>query len=274
VRGDRRTEDRLKFHYEVEKRLADKLRRATSSEERVKLYPEVYNELFRRIPDHEQLQMKGDRKATEKEKARQFGILRWFIKPTDVYCEIGVGDCTLAVEVAKHVVKVYAIDVSENITSNSSFPTNLTLVLSDGISIPVREGTVNVAYSNQLMEHLHPEDAEKQISEIYRALSNDAKYICITPNRLSGPHDISRYFDRTATGLHLKEYTNGDLIRLFRRCGFRRMGIIVSWHAFVVPWLLPLWPFTSLEKILELLPPRIRRSVAIPIGAAKFVAIK
>ena len=274
MRGDRRTDDRIRFHYELEKTLSDKLRRAVSSEERVKLYPQVYDELFRALPDHEQLQMKGDRKATEKEVARQLGILRRFIKPTDLYCEIGAGDCALAAEVAKHVAKVYAIDVSQNITSASSFPANLTLVFSDGISIPVREGSVNIAYSNQLMEHLHPEDAERQIGEIHRALSNNAKYICITPNRLSGPHDISRYFDATATGLHLREYTNGDLIKLFRRCGFRQMAIIVSWHAFVVPWLLPVWPFAVLEKVLKLFPPRLRRLMATPMGAAKFVAIK
>ena len=229
---------------------------------------------LKKVLDHEQLQTKGDIKALERETVRQFGVIKRFIKPGDVYCEIGAGDCALAVEVAHHVAEVYAIDVSENITRNAGFPANVTLMLSDGVFIPVPNDKVTIAYSNQLMEHLHPDDAEKQVGEVYRMLLEGAKYICITPNRLSGPHDISRYYDITATGLHLKEYTINELERLFRRCGFRRVGVIVSWQSFVVPWILPLWPFTFLERFLELLPPRARRYAAVPIGAAKFVAIK
>lgn len=273
MQGDQRTIERLRSHYEIEKQLASRLREAPPKD-RLKLYSEVYNDLYRQIPDHEQLQMKANSEATERETARQFGVLRRFIKPSDVYCEIGVGDCALAIEVARHVTKVYAIDVSETITHNPKFPPNLELVLSDGISIPVPADAVDVVYSNQLMEHLHPDDAEQQINAIYRALKPGGRYVCITPNRLSGPHDISRHFDRPATGLHLKEYTNLELQTLFKRCGFRRMGIIVSWQSFVVPSILPVWPFTALERGLSLLPDNLQQRVAVPIGAAKFVAMK
>jgi ubiquinone/menaquinone biosynthesis C-methylase UbiE len=273
MHGDQRTMERIRSHYEIEKRLAKRLRDAPAGD-RLKLYPEVYDDLFRQLPDHEQLQMKGNVQASERETARQFGVIRRCIKPSDVYCEIGVGDCALAMKVASHVDKVYAIDVSEAITQNATFPSNLELVLSDGISIPVPAGTADIVYSNQLMEHLHPDDAEQQIASVYQALKPGGKYICITPNRLSGPHDISRYFDRAATGLHLKEYTNQELRALFKRSGFRSMRILVSWHKLVVPMLLPVWPFTTLEWLLGLLPGGVRRRVAVPIGAAKFVAIK
>jgi hypothetical protein len=64
-----------------------------------------------------------------------------------------------------------------------------------------------VAYSYQLMEHLHPGDALEQLVNIYQALKRDSVYCCVTPNRISGPHDISVYFDTVAQGLHLKEYS-------------------------------------------------------------------
>ena len=54
---------------------------------------------------------------------------------------------------------VYAVEVSEEITGNLAFPRNVRLLLSDGTSIPVPDASVAVAYSNQLMEHLHPDDA-------------------------------------------------------------------------------------------------------------------
>lgn len=61
------------------------------------------------------------------------------------------------------------------------------------------------------MEHLHPDDAYEQLQEIYNALIPGGIYICITPNRLSGPHDVSQYFDSIATGFHPKEYTTVEM---------------------------------------------------------------
>jgi predicted SAM-dependent methyltransferase len=103
-------------------------------------------------------------------------------------------------------------------------------VLSDGVSVPVPPGSVNVAYSYQLMEHLHPEDAFEQLENIYAALAPGGLYICITPNRLSGPHDISYYFDNEATGFHLKEYTTWELSRLFKRAGFSQTSAYVGFR--------------------------------------------
>ena len=80
------------------------------------------------------------------------------------------------------------------------------VVLSDGVSVEVPAASVTLAYSNQLMEHLHPDDALVQLRNIVRALAPGGLYVR-HPNRLTGPHDISMYFDRVATGFHLKEYT-------------------------------------------------------------------
>jgi Methyltransferase domain len=90
----------------------------------------------------------------------------------------------------------------------------------------VPAGTVNVAYSNQLMEHLHPDDAMLQLRHLYDALAKNGICICTTPNRLTGPHDISGGFDRTPTGFHLKEYTASELARTFRQTGFSKTEII------------------------------------------------
>jgi hypothetical protein len=85
-------------------------------------------------------------------------------------------------------------------------------------------------------------------------------YICITPNRLSEPHDVSRDFDVIATGFHLKEYTVLELSNLFRKVGFSQIRAYVG---FKVKYLsLPVFPLAICEKLLEKLPFTLRRTIA------------
>ena len=248
-----RTAAQIREHYEIEKQIAERLRGSTR-EERKNLYSQAYDELFRRLPHHPMLvdySPADKRRQLEKDVRR----LRAFIEPETVYLEIGPGDCALAFEIAKQVKKVYAIDVSEEITKGVSAPENFELILSDGTSIPVAPESVDVAFSNQLMEHLHPDDSVRQLENVYRALKPGGTYFCITPNRLSGPHDISRNFDATASGLHLKEYTVTELDALFRRVGFTKTRVFTD----VSNIFLPVAPYKIAEKMLAALPHRMRK---------------
>jgi hypothetical protein len=67
------------------------------------------------------------------------------------------------------------------------------------------------------------DDPFEQLQNLHRALVPGGMYLCITPNRLSGPHDVPGVFDHTASGFHLKEYTVGELARIFRRVGLRKV---------------------------------------------------
>ena len=201
-----RTAADLREHYEVERELAARLREA-SPRERAALYTSTYDELFRRLPNHPQLVRKHDPSVTRSGVDLQMVILRRYLGGDSVFLEMGPGDCSLTREAARHARHCYGIDVSTEITRKDDWPANLELIISDGTSVPVPEGSVDVAYSNQLMEHLHPDDAKEQLTNLHRALRTGGRYICRTPNRLSGPHDISAYFDEVATGFPLREYT-------------------------------------------------------------------
>lgn len=218
--GENRTIDQLYEHYVVEKELASRLKNATGSE-RGGLYTAVYEELYRRIPHHPQLRNKTSADEQAKRIARQLSSLDPWLKPDTVFLEIGAGDCALSFAVAKRVSKAYGLDVSPAVTYNATQPANFELVISDGTNVPIPAGTVTLAFSNQLMEHLHPDDALQQLQNIYDALAPGGAYICLTPNKLTGPHDISRYFEPVASGFHLKEYTCGELTTLFKRVGFK-----------------------------------------------------
>jgi SAM-dependent methyltransferase len=152
--------------------------------------------------------------------------------------------------------------VSHEITNGLTCPANFRLVISDGVSVPAPAGSVDVAYSNQLLEHVHPDDVEQQLRNVYAALRPGGVYICRTPNALSGPHDISAFFEDVACGFHLKEYTFGELRRLFGRVGFRRLRAIVGGRGVNLPLATPLAPLVALETLLAAAPRRLGRRLA------------
>jgi SAM-dependent methyltransferase len=193
------------------------------------------------------------------------------VRPETTLLEIGPGDCALSIALAAQLRQVYGLDVSEEITRRLSLPSNFQLILSDGTSVPLPPDSVDVAYSNQLMEHLHPDDALEQLEGIWRALRPGGVYICLTPNRLSGPHDISEHFDSVATGFHLKEYTIGELSQLFRKVGFRKVQTLLGRRGVCVP--APVAPVVAGEALLGLLPARPRRALGRTFGRA-FLGIR
>lgn len=258
-------------HYRIEKELAARLRAAPASE-RGRLYGEVYDELFRRVPNHPQLTRKvssAETRAYVNEQLRMIGDL---LPAGGTFLEVGPGDCSLAFAVAARAGSVTVVDVSEEITRRDDVPVNCTVVLSDGSNVPVPPGSVDLAYSHQLMEHLHPEDAFTQLAALFASLAPGGRYLCITPNRLNGPHDVSRGFDDEAAGFHLKEYTVRELTRLFHEVGFRtlRCRVRLGRRYVDVPPALPI----LLETLLRPLPIRLRRTVADLAPVRAFLNIR
>src|SRR5215813_2443174 len=265
-KNETRTLERIRDHYLIEKELAARLS-AASKEERRHLYSAVYDELFERVPDHPQLSQKLNERLRRAEVRARLKLLQRYLHAETVYLEIGPGDCALAVEAARRVSRVFAVDVSRAIVSGILLLKNLELVISDGSSIPVPAASVNVAYSDQLMEHLHPDDAAEQLRNVYESLAPGGVYICITPNRLSGPHDVSRYFDEVATGFHLREYTVSELAQMFREAGFRNLRVLLGGKGTHIS--VPVSLIGNLERFLESLPAGLGRKLArqLPLRA-------
>jgi SAM-dependent methyltransferase len=260
--GDPRTPEQIREHYEVERELAARLH-AARREDRLGLYTEVYEELYRRIPHHRKLLQKATADAQGALVERQVRWLKPSLGPDSTFLEIGAGDCLVTFEIAKLVKKAIAVEVSETMAGHPDTPDNFELLITDGTSIPVPPNSVSVAYSQQLMEHLHPEDALEQLRNVYAALEPGGRYFCVTPNRTTGPYDISRHFDDHATCLHLKEYTIGELTRIFESVGFREVHLYVGAQG--KPRTMPTWPFALLENLLAPLPRSLRIRLARPI---------
>lgn len=252
--SDRNLAD-LKRHYDVERALGDRLRTLPPAERRA-MYGEIYNELFARVPDHPQLTRKVSPERSLQKTLSEFRLIRKFITPASAFLEIGGGDCAVSLHVAKYVAKVTALDVSDTILKDIAAPPNVRLLVFDGCDVPVEPASIDVAYSNQVIEHLHPEDAALQTASILRALKPGGCYLCGTPNRLNGPHDISMFFDTVATGLHMKEYTYREMDRFFRSLGFERTGACLGFKGrFAV---FPIWCAGLFETALSILPTGLR----------------
>jgi SAM-dependent methyltransferase len=239
--------------------IATQLRTADRAE-RAKLYRELYDSYAEAFP--EALPTGAKHRTIMYELA----FARRFVGPKTIVMELGPGRCEFAAELAKYADTIVGVDVSE-LAAQGSVAANFEFVLTDGIHIPRPDESIDVVISNQLMEHLHPDDAVDQLEEICRVLRPGGRYICMTPNRLSGPHDFSAYFDDLpcpvvdrayqATGLHLKEYINEELIELFRRGGLIPEAIFIGarGHYTAVPANL----MRLIESTMRLLPVTMRK---------------
>lgn len=260
------TVDRVERHYVIERELADRLRHSTP-DERLHLYQDVYDLLFQQVPDHPLVT--PDIEERERVVATQTAFLSQLMPAGGVFMEVGSGDGRLSIAMASHAGTVHAVDVSTEISKCAIFPANCRFVLSTGCRIPVEPNSVHLAFSDQLMEHLHPDDAVVQLREIYAALAPQGIYLAFTPNRLSGPHDVSKFFDDDARGFHLKEYTTWELRQLLQTVGFRKVYVPMQIRGRAR--LVPSGPVAAIERAIGWTPRRVRRSLTLHRPMKRFL---
>jgi SAM-dependent methyltransferase len=257
-----RTPERLRRHYEVEKALADRLRRTASREERAKLYESMYDTLFAAVPDHPRLTAVHDRARIERVNRARLAIVRPYLRRETRALDIGAGDCTFSFELARRVKHVTAVDISEGSAALAGAPQNFQLFLYDGFHLPLAPGSIDLAFSDQLIEHLHVDDVEWHFRMIAEALVPHGWYVFRTPHRFTGPHDVSMYFTNgDPEGFHMKEWTYGELRDVLRRSGYGRLTAV--WCAKGIAVRVPLWIMTAKESLARPLPRALRRKVSV-----------
>jgi SAM-dependent methyltransferase len=253
-----RSEEELRRQFQVERELAQRLLSAPR-EARRSLYSAVYDEFLQRVPQQPLAQQKADPAAQGHLVALQAQLLEPFLTPTTTFLEVGSGDSCLAVSLAARVREVIAVEASEAMAQGLQPPENFRLVVADAPPYGIPAASVDLAFSCHFIEHVHPEDALEHAAEVHRLLVPGGHYVVVTPNRLLGPHDISKYFARRAQGLHLKEYTHTDLAVLLRRAGFQRVEVLKGIGQ--PPVRVPLAQYRLAEATTGALPAGVRHRV-------------
>jgi SAM-dependent methyltransferase len=267
-----RSPESIRRHYEVEKSLADRLRHSASREERARIYQTMYDELFAAVPDHPRLTRVHDAALVASLNRSRLRILGRDLRADARVLDIGAGDGTFAKELASRARAVYALDISEGSVAVETLPDNVTIVLYDGFAIPFTPGSLDLAFSDQLVEHLHLDDQHLHFQNIAMALAPGGAYIIRTPHRFSGPHDVSTYYTNgDAQGFPMKEWTYHELQRELLSAGFSRVEAVWAPRSCAVR--VPVDVMTSIETLLKPLPVSIRRTVSrIPFPSLTIAA--
>lgn len=269
---DRRTPERLRHHYEVEREIADRLKASPDPVARARILATMYDELFERVPDHPRLTVQRNPRAERRRVERLLAILRPHLRPTTEYVEFGAGACALAFAVAPHVQRVRVVEIADQIPTSVARPGNFELVLYDGFTLELAEYSADVVFSEQFVEHLHPDDAARHFSVVYRLLRPGGRYLLRTPERWTGPHDISRGFSETPQGFHLREWSYADLVRIARDTGYRTQHAYWTGRGRCLQW--PLGTALAVEQIVAHMPLAMRRTLGhklVPMVALALV---
>lgn len=249
-----RSIEQLRQQYDVERELARRLLEASNTRG---MYSAAYDELLRRVPHHPAVAQKSDAATQAAVVALQLRLLEPFLAGRPRYLEVGSGDCALAIELSGRLPRVIAIEAGSEILSGVDGAGNVQIVVSDTPPYPLPDASVDLAFSSHVIEHLTPADAMLHLRDVRRLLAPGGRYVCVTPNRLWGPHDVSRYFSDVPEGLHLREYTHNGLLRLLRRAGFRRARVVARLGA--VDSLRAHLATRAMEGLLVMAPATIRR---------------
>lgn len=251
-----RSLDRLRHHYEVERELARRLRQSTAAE-RTTLFATLYNELFERVQDHPRLTRRVTPEDSRRKVAGQMRLLEPLLTPETVLLEFAPGDGRLAAAAAAKAKKVIGVDISDQREASDVSPANFELVIYDGYKLSVPSKSVDVCFSYQFLEHLHPDDIDPHFQTAHRVLRSGGVYAFDTPHRYSGPHDISRYFTDELHCFHFQEWTHREMRRVLKRNGFSTAWIFRFGKPQRSAWMNLL--VDAVELVLSPLPHKLRR---------------
>jgi SAM-dependent methyltransferase len=268
-----RSFEQIRNHYLVERSIAKRLK-GSSREKRTLIYTTMYQELFSKVPDHPRLTRRKSERLTKIKNKDKFNLVRRFLTGSDVFAEFGPGDSIFAAKVAGKVKYVYGIDITDQRNISDIFPENFELIIYDGYNLnEIESNSIDIIFSDQLIEHLHPEDTKLHFKLVHRLLKTGGKYVFRTPHSLTGPRDISRYFSEKPECLHMKEWTYNEIRKMLLDTNFSTFYFY--WRAKGMNLRLPYSYFAVCEKILGLFPKRyIRKAAKRLLNAIYISAVK
>jgi len=262
-------EHKIREHFRVERQLRDQIL-DSSPEERPYVFNRAYSELFDRVPWHPAL------KEIEGEcdqfglKTRTGNFVPLLGDPDQEVLELGFGTGELLLGLSEVGFKCTGIDVEpmrvEKLRKTGGG--RIRVIHGDATFPEVGDRRFDVVISQQLFEHFHPDDARGHLAAVRDTLHPGGTYFLETPNRLTGPHDVSRFFvDGPAQGFHLREYSVGDMLGFLKKADYSMVEVVLWKRRRLrssTAWIL--------EKMWSLLPIAIRRRHTMGLHNPIYVA--
>ncbi len=217
------TEEMILSHWDLEKKLAKELIES-KPENRREVFESAYGRLYHEL----EWLNKFVHTSTQNDFQKQY-YSRWIdvIGETSLSIyEIGSGKGAMITYLSQLGHKCTGTEItSERGEKFVSTETSVSWVITDGVHLDLYEevGKYDLILSDQVIEHLHPDDIKEHFESALRILKPNGRYIFNTPHLFLGPADVSAVFGCSAAkGMHLKEYKFRELIKTAKKAGFKK----------------------------------------------------
>lgn len=221
------TEEMILAHWELEKRLAGELIRSERDDRR-EVFERCYSELYGRL---EWLNRLIDTDTVASQSRLHDDWLDLIGKPPKKIYEAGSGKGQLIRFLAESGFECRASEITtQRGERHTGGHGNLTWGMTDGVHLERYEsaGSFDVVISNNVIEHLHPDDLLDHFRGAKAVLKEGGRYIFCTPHKFAGPSDISSVFMYDApVGMHLREYTYKDMKDALKLAGFGEVSAVL-----------------------------------------------
>lgn len=218
------SEEMILRHWELEKKLTLELLSSTP-ENRWEVFERCYSRLYQELYWLNKL-THTDVKSVENYSSYSLWMQLIGFPPKKIY-EVGSGKGEMIAYLAKQGYQCRATEITrERGQKFIKEVQNLTWSIIDGVHLASFEQKefYDVVFSNQVIEHLHPDDIITHFKNTYAILKKGGRYIFSTPHRYNGPCDISQVFKSDVPkGMHLKEYTFREIKNLLLKAGFLKI---------------------------------------------------
>ena len=266
------TEEMILAHWELEKRLTKEIF-ASNPEKRWEIVEQCYSTLYSELWWLNQFIGAG---STIPPSQRYKNWVCLIGQPPKNIYEIGSGKGDMIAYLARCGFKCRATEITRERGQKHAFEhPNLSWGISDGVHLERFEdlNSYDVVVSDQVIEHLHPDDLYEHFKGVLSILLSRGRYLFATPHRYVGPSDISRVFKcDNPMGMHLKEYTYQELKELLEQAGFTDIQAVLRIPLKITQLFgIYIKPKTSciyldylcvVEKLILLLPSQIRRKAS------------
>lgn len=157
-------------------------------------------------------------------------LWRKLLKPGAKLLEIGSGAGRLIGQLSQFGFDCVATEISKGRGKEISNFSNVSWSVSDGINLSQfhRKDSFDYLISDQVIEHLHPDDIIVHCREAFEILKPKGSYFIRTPHRSVGPSDLSKVLSLDdAIFMHLHEYTYEELTKISHEAGFSEINAVI-----------------------------------------------